>query len=242
MASPCHEPYPAWHYRLLPFLAGGVFASSAGLLGLRLLALRGAKASSLRRAPLAARTALHAPGPGGLVAHAGGGPGESHDSRRGPLALDRDQRARTAPGGPLRDPAVGSGTFVRKTRENAPPRDFQPDRGRVDHRRDGRARDCHWRLPRDRPDPHARQARADDRDRSEALALVPIRTAAQPGGIGGRTSPGGRVVSPCSGGRTSCPWIRPTPRSAPPGGRTRGATSRTSKEARGEGSAPWGYC
>ena len=82
------------------------------------------------------------------------------------------------------------------TRGAVPPRDFQPDRGRVDHRRDGRARDGHGQLPRDQPDPHARPARADDRDRSDALALVPIRTAAQPGGIGSRPSPGGRVVSP----------------------------------------------
>ena len=53
------------------------------------------------------RMALRAAGPGGLVAHARHGPGESHDPRRGPFALDRDRRPRAAPDGPHRGPAVG---------------------------------------------------------------------------------------------------------------------------------------
>ena len=52
------------------------------------------------------------------------------------------------------------------------------------------------------------------------FALVPIRTAAQSGGIGSRLSPGGRVINPALGGRTSYPRIRPTPTSAPPRGPT----------------------
>ena len=189
-------PHPPWRDRLLPFLAAGVFASAAGLLGSRLLALRWAASASLRRASLAVGwlSVLLAPAVWSLM----------------PVM---------APGNPMipvADPSLLTGTGGLAP----PPMDLTEVLPLVNYLR------AHSRAERyllatsnlivaasivvetGEPvmatggflgtDPILTPARLAQMIGTGQVrfALVPIRTAAQPGGIGSRLSPGGRVINP----------------------------------------------